>query len=336
MDTLKSSLIWVVAIVLVSKPVYATFGEDAAMIISGLSPVLERVVSGTKDIKDAMKFNEMLAQYDDIKKIQQKSYEETSSINKESKKQNQTSNQILGEVQRFVKRPDDAYQLFTNQRYRDQYLLSHVFNKADGTQPQEIKTIISKIYDGQNVTLSDMDRLYSLVSLDDEQKLIYNLKNEGLDDAAIARFVKEQREMKKAREKIKTQTEENAKMTLLIDEMKKRKTDLEAQVSSETDPKNRALIVQELDNVNSKLADFQAKSTVLDTDLTTNVSSLQNRQQKMFQAAEDLKMVKNRKQLRGALITNINRYYGTQNGTSVSKLDLFLNYVYSKFLGRGH
>ena len=84
----KATLILSLSIVLCfsSQAKAGCIGEEAAAMTAAMTPVLERIVNGTRDIKDALKFNELLAQYDEIKKIEGMSNEELRNIKVENQK----------------------------------------------------------------------------------------------------------------------------------------------------------------------------------------------------------------------------------------------------------
>jgi hypothetical protein len=257
-------------------------GEEAAAIIAVLAPLLDKVVSGGTEIKNAMKFTELLSQYEDMENIQKKANNDLAVLKDSNKKQESDTNKILAELERFIKSPDDAYRLLYNSSYREKYLLSYLYKDAKGSDIPEVKRVIQKLYRGEDLTLNDVDKLYALYTLDEEEKLIKRLKDQGVDEDSIIRAVQRQRRLKSRREALAKKTYMRQDYTVLSGVMTKKRDELLSQIQTTTDAHEKALLSAELDKTNENLQKYRAASIIFDQEIEQELATIKSEQLDML------------------------------------------------------
>lgn len=178
------------------------FGEEAAMIISALSPILYEIVDGTKSIKEAMKFDELLEQYEEMEKLQKDLNGEVDEVRKLADQELEKTKQILGEMQKTVEVGKDVYQFVTDESYRNNKISEALSQDENGKVDRRIQEIYKLLLANKVPSINDLDYLYGFYMLDDEQQYILRLKRLGLSDERIKKLVNRQREINGKKSKI--------------------------------------------------------------------------------------------------------------------------------------
>ena len=327
----KTNLVVLVMILVYQVPIHATFGEDAVAIIGSLSPILERIYSGTTSIKDALKFDQLLAQYDDMKNIETKANENLGGIKQSNEQLNIKTDQSLVELKRFVQFSDDAYRASTDKTFRDNYMLSKLYT-FDGHENALLKGIVTKLYQGESLSIDDVDGLYALFTLNDEEKLIREMQKMGVSEANIIEMIQTQRAIKLTKEQLKEKTEAQANLDRQIYAQKQRQKDLESQVNAEIDPKNKSNLLIQLDGINNLLQSYMMNKFELDKQIKDTLVLLHDHQMSLLDSAQAQVTVQKRKSIQLKFRASNDQYYRDNGNGALSKLQKFINHVRRYFI----
>lgn len=239
---------------------------DAAILV----PILQSISTGTSAIKNAMKFDEVLNQYDKMTEIQQKSDQSLDTL------KNQT-NSVLLEAKRFIKNPEEAYKLATDLSYRKNYLISKLAVNENGEVNESLRTVLDKVYSEEKIELKDISNLYAELSEAQEIALMEQINQ--IDPATVT-LKKNKRDL--AKSNLRLLTANSAEMAYASEALSIRKRFLLDSLTHTSDEKDRSNLLKEIEEIDLKINQYNRNQFVLNKDLILEKETL-NRELKTLQ-----------------------------------------------------
>ena len=276
------------------------------------------------ELKDGAVLKQQYDELTDIKEQSKLSKEELQKVQANS----QESNKYLKELQTFINNPDKIYKLATDARYRDQYLLAFSYKDLDGTENPAIKNIVQKLYRDQDITITDVEKLCRLETMDEEDQLIRSLQDSGVPKSTIVAIVRRQRENRDRKAQVQQNLVEKAKLDTHLVELESDLATYEDKYNQEPDQKLKTdyktiaiglennLHSARLERDNLAKAIELKVNTIRQTSVQLNVTG--------YAAALKSKRAKQDQVV-------INSYYLNRSGTSASRLDRFMRFIHRYF-----
>ncbi|MFH1429002.1 MAG: hypothetical protein ABIH39_04580 [Candidatus Margulisiibacteriota bacterium] len=317
-----------VLIIMFCAPVYAGFWD-------GLGGFLMDIGVGSAVPADLKQAYILKKQYDELGTIKSdlsRSTEEMENIRRESEE----SNEILRELQRFIDNPDRIYKLATNQRYREEYLLSFTYRDLDGNENPALKNIVKKLYQTGSIDLFDLEKLYRLYTLDEEEQLIRRLQDVGVSRETILSIAGQQRKNRERKDALKRKLEEKIKMDIRIAELEKEIELYTEKYNEESCSKQKTEYKQMLLSLELNLQTCRARLMSKELATEKDVTDIKQSNVDINIQAYHAELTQRRKALAKQDIAAIDKYYEDRKGTSGIKMGRFTRFISRYFIKLGN
>ena len=319
MGILRKHSLFILLIMILCLPAQADFMDWLGGKITGWMPV---------ELKDASVLREQYAELTDIKEQSKLSKEELQKVQATTKE----SNLYLRELQKFIDNPDKIYRLATDQRYRDEYLLSFSYKDLEGNENPALKNIVQKLYRDQDISVIDLEKLCRLETLDEEDQLIRELQDSGVAKDTIVAIVRRQRENRERKEKLKLELIEKAKVDTHLVELESDLATYEGKYNNETNQKlktdYKALAIGIENNLHSTKQEQARLTLAIDGKIKTIKETSVELNIRGYQAA----LKQKRATVAKVDMQNMDSYYSRQQGTSGAKMGRFMRFMKRYFI----
>ena len=246
---------------------------------------------------------QQIKQLETIIKLSESSEQEFKQIKEESQEQNQTLDTIATEAQRFEKFPDDAFKILNEKKYREKYFLKFVYTYNDfnpylndqdqqGQEQEELKKVIMRLYEDDELDLKDMYKLYQVMTETEEERLIRNLLEMGYSEIEIAEIIRAKRKNEAIKERLQEYTLERKRLTLLRDTLAKKIELLNEELEDEADPKSQSIMRKQITEAQVQLTSTQQSIKSLDDEIKNEQELAVYVEHIMYQDAYSLGLAK--------------------------------------------
>ncbi len=284
------------------------------VIITALTPILTKIVEGTREIKDGLKFNDLLKQYEDIMNIQKKAQKELEDIKKETRDSGQTQKTLLDEIQKHVTPSDTASSIMEDPSFRERVLWK-IFSDPEKKDPS-LQGIFEKWKKSDPLTVEDMVIVYRIPPIEQEQPFIKKLQKGGLDQATIARLLSKRKQLILDGETLKKTTTLKWETELKLADLEQRLESARQNYNRESDSKLKALLLKEMDDLNTRISNYTFTAGQLDSQIQIQRQRYIGEHNGLYDSSHII-LVKHQMQ------NQMGRYYQNKKGKSLEKWSLF-------------